>query len=819
MNNHIRRKLVMSLDKYNIKALFNLFIAFTLIVITLLLISTNSRAEKPSELTQYHHLNDILEQQRQKHHVPGMAMAIVKNDQVVFAQGFGVSDIDTKAPVTTQTLFGIGSTTKAFTSTLIAMLVDSKQMQWHDPVIKHLPYLTFNKQSNGEKITLLDMVSHQTGFTRFGLLYANDQLPREHILKVATGAEPWVGLREKFLYTNLMVSGAGVAAAKSQNTDWETLLEQKLLQPLNMHNTTARFHKAYGNPLMAKGYMWLKEKQQHKPLTMHDLSNIGPAGAINSNIDDMSQWLRFLLAKGSYNNKRILSQEQLEYTWQPQVEINAQVSYGLGWMIREFNGQKLIIHEGSVEGYSAIIGLFPDANVGFVMLTNLTVTPLLATALNVVSDITFNQETTVENAPALVNTESYVGEYIANFASFKNVIFTVSSDNNTLYVDVPGQRNYELKAPDKDGKMYFAMTDQVSVTFDSNEQGQVSALRMQQNGMNFELPRKGVSIIPEVDENSLKPLLGTYHSELFKGEIKAIIQNHRLALDIPNQMIFELHQPDEFGHRKFRIKDTMSAVFEIADNNTVTGIKIYKHDEVLTVAKKLSNQPDEQTSALPTIAELLKKRKTKKRKKALQKSGGVRLKGTITMAQAGIAGEVVTTFSGNDQFKESVDLGQYGTMITVYNAESGAVSTSFADFYELYGPYLTQMQKFHPAVLIDWESHFDEVRVIKEDKSKDKTVYEVLLKFKKIPDITLYIDAKTGDILKQQTQILNPTFGMMPVTTTYEKYKNVKGLRIAHRVTIHNEFTGKSIIEIKKIQNGLDLSPQSFTLNQPQSGE
>lgn len=143
-------------------------------------------------------LVERLEEQRQTLHIPGMAIAVVQNDKVVLARGFGMADLEHGTPVTPETIFGIGSSTKAFTSTLVGMLVDEGKMSWDDPVTDYLPYYTMaiDTDDPDAHVTMRDMMSHRTGFPRMGLLASNNDLLREEVLHAAAGAEPWAPFRE-----------------------------------------------------------------------------------------------------------------------------------------------------------------------------------------------------------------------------------------------------------------------------------------------------------------------------------------------------------------------------------------------------------------------------------------------------------------------------------------------------------------------------------------------------------------------------------------------------------------------------------------------
>jgi CubicO group peptidase (beta-lactamase class C family)/uncharacterized membrane protein YkoI len=811
-----------------IKTITNIIQALILLSWVLLSYSVSAKSNSKMMQERLENLSNNLEKKRQEFHIPGMAIAIVKDNKMIFSKGFGVSDLETNKKVTDKTVFGIGSTTKAFTATLIGMMADEDKIKWDDPVTKHLPYLNFNLENETDVITLRDMISHQTGFTRFNLLYSNGKVGREEILHAATKAEPYDGFRKNFHYTNLMVSAAGVASAKSNNTDWDSLLEKRLLKPLGMKNTTSRYDVAQKNKKLSKGYMWLEEQNKHKQLKMHNLTNIGPAGAINSNVKDMAKWIQLQLGNGVYKGQQLVSEAQILETRTPQIKMGPGASYGLGWMLRDYKGQKMVAHDGSVEGYSAIVAMLPESNMGFVILTNVTYTGLLGASVNMVWETLLNDNENQEQAlVAAIETttqetsyEAYVGEYIANFGAFEDTLFNFHLKDGVAYVDVPGQTDYELKAPDKEGKMFFAVTDTVSISFDKDAQGQVSALRMQQGGMNFELPKKGEPITAEIDAIELKKFLGKYTSDLFKGELNVIIQNHRLTVDVPGQMAFELHLPNAKGQRHFRIKDTMSVAFESDDNNRVIALNVYKSDKKIDTAKRINTlEVQAEAKPLPTIDDILKLRKTKQNKKALLNSKGYQLKGHMKMKQSGVTGIVNMRFQGYESFIEEVDFGKYGSVVTALSAESGSIAPSFAAFMEQHGKYFQQLQRLHPAALIDWKHFYDKIQVDSLSQFNDKDVYIIKLTSGTQPTTKLYVDVQNGDILKQETNLLNPTVGSIPMTLIYENYKDIHGLRLPYKVTTKNEFNGTTVVEIDSVESNLTIDPSIFILNNPESGE
>ena len=191
-------------------------------------------------------------------HVPGAVLAIVRGEEVIFARGFGVADVEKKTPVTPETRFFIGSTTKAFTATLVGMLVDEGRMQWDDPVEKYLPEFKLEVQSKdpNDRATLRDVLSHRTGFTRMGLLETNTGLSSDEILRRASSAEAMAPFRQRFLYNNEHYLAAGSAAAVAAGTSWHALVKARILDPLGMAATRTSVREAWNDPRTARGYWW-----------------------------------------------------------------------------------------------------------------------------------------------------------------------------------------------------------------------------------------------------------------------------------------------------------------------------------------------------------------------------------------------------------------------------------------------------------------------------------------------------------------------------------------------------------------------------------
>jgi CubicO group peptidase (beta-lactamase class C family) len=782
-----------------------------LIVILLLDFSVPATPTVAPELQQkLDLLVEQLEQQRQTHHVPGMAIAVVKNDEVVLTHGFGNASIEKETPVTPETIFAIGSSTKAFTSTLVGILVDEGKMDWDDPVTQYLPYFQMNVDSGNESAepTLRDVLSHRTGFTRMSLLFASGQIPIEEVLLDATNAEPYVPFREKWYYSNVMYMSAGVAAGKVEGTDWDTLVAERIFEPLGMNSTTTSVTQAENDSRLASGYLWDEDLQSYEYKPMRNVDNIGPSGAINSNVIDMAQWLRLQLNRGEYEGRRLISEENLSETWTTQINITENVGYGMGWMIREWEGQPVIEHGGNVDGFSAQVAMLPESELGFVLLTNASVSSLPSQAINMVWNTLLGEEPADDGV--IEDYEPYIGKYIANFGQFKDEIFTVLVQNDRLAVDVPGQQVFELKEPDEEGKWYFVISNEIAVSFERDENDNVIGMKMYQAGMTFDLPREGVEIPPEIPLDELQKYLGSYRSEELQITVEVLIQNNRLAIDVPGEMVYELYPPDENDRWVFRITSAISVSFNETATGQVDSLTMYQAGQELVL-------PQIESKSLPTVAEIMALRNAEDNEAALEAMGNYRIDSTIYSVQSGVRGTVSVYVAGPDKYRVDSDYGKYGHSHTVVNGDRAWVESSFGPFKELRGQLLEQAKRGHPYVMTgDWRDYFDSIRVVRADILDDKEVYVVELKAGDLPAMTVFVDAVTGDVLL--TEIISIQEGgiSIPVTMRSEDFREVHGIRVPARAISSNEQTGRAIVEDETIETNIQLDDDFFILTPPE---
>ena len=304
--------------------------------------------------------------------VPGLAAAVVWQGEVVLARGYGLADTSTKAPVTPDTLFAIGSTTKAFTAFALAQAVEEGLLDWDEPVRKWLPGLRLEDDVAELGLTLRDMCSHRSGLPRHDLLwYANPSLAREELVARLAHLEPTAGFREQWQYNNLMFAAAGVALHRATGVTWEERVRAHILVPLGMTRTTFGLAETLAASDHAVPHDRIKGKDVVLPF--RDITEIGPAGSIHSSANDMARWLNVLLGRGEVDGQRLLGVARFMELVTPVSVVGAPGSptaYGLGWMLDAVEGHTRVHHGGGIDGFTTQVELYPDDRLGIFVVTN-----------------------------------------------------------------------------------------------------------------------------------------------------------------------------------------------------------------------------------------------------------------------------------------------------------------------------------------------------------------------------------------------------------------------------------------------------------------
>lgn len=312
--------------------------------------------------------------------VAGLALAIVRNDSVLWAKGYGVRKVGTNDRVDDRTLFEIGSSSKSFTATVVAMLVSDGKMRWDDRLTTYLPSLQLQDPVANSEVTLRDALTHRAGLSRAELSWMYAGISRDEVLRRVRFLKPAHAFRSRWMYQNVMFLAAGEAAAKAAASTWEGLVQQRIFDPLGMTSSlplAPRTREAVAN-LAAPHVLRRDSVYTLAPMPM---DNIAPAGSILSSARDMAQWLRFQLGDGMYNGKRLISSAALRQTHTPQMLMGSGAAegdslsrfntYGMGWMIQDYRRNLVWQHGGNTDGMTTAMGMLPDHKLGVVVLSNM----------------------------------------------------------------------------------------------------------------------------------------------------------------------------------------------------------------------------------------------------------------------------------------------------------------------------------------------------------------------------------------------------------------------------------------------------------------
>ena len=312
--------------------------------------------------------------------VPGLAIAVVRNDSVILARGYGVREIGKPAKVDENTIFAIASTTKAFTSASIGMLVDSGVVDWNDPVRRWLPYFEVADPIANQSFLVRDLLNHRSGLERGDLLWATGRYDRKGVVSHLRYLRQSHPFRTTYGYSNNMFITAGMVITEASGMSWDDFVKRRIFTPLGMRRTVTTVRGLDSMDDVAQPHELVDGRLQVVP--WFNLDNEGPGGSINSSVADMSRWLRFQLGEGVFEGKRLISRESLALTHTPvtMIPLGARDSsmfpgihfsaYAMGWQVQDYRGRTLVQHGGAIDGMRSRVALVPEAGIGLVILTN-----------------------------------------------------------------------------------------------------------------------------------------------------------------------------------------------------------------------------------------------------------------------------------------------------------------------------------------------------------------------------------------------------------------------------------------------------------------
>jgi CubicO group peptidase (beta-lactamase class C family) len=330
-------------------------------------------------------------------HAPGLAVAVVKGDEVVYLKGVGVREQGQSEPVTPETIFPIGSLTKAVTATALAQLIDDGKAGWDDPVRKHLSWFRLADPLADRDVTLRDLLCHRTGLGRNDLIWLHAPWSIEENVRRLAFLEPAHSFRSVYEYNNITYHAAGLVLESITKEPWQDLVRHRLLAPLKINHavftsTEARKAADHASPHHRKGDGKVEVIDWY-----NDDKQIRASGSLKMSVRDLGQWLRFQVAGGRFEGRQLVSARNFKETHTAQVVVPldedlarmtgaSQDCYGLGWHLTDYRGHPLHEHGGSVQGFRAHIYVLPRDELGVAVLTNMDDAGMLVAAGSLLLD-------------------------------------------------------------------------------------------------------------------------------------------------------------------------------------------------------------------------------------------------------------------------------------------------------------------------------------------------------------------------------------------------------------------------------------------------
>ncbi len=768
-------------------------------------------------------MEKMLDAKRKELGVPGMSVAVVKDDKIVFIKGFGVKDAEKNLPVTPETLFPIGSSTKSFTGMLLAMSVDDGKLAFADSPKKYLSYFKLQDAEADKKITVRDLMMHDSGLTRTELVWYPGILNRREVIRAVGEAKPTAPFGEKFQYQNVMVSAAGEAVASAENSTWEQLMNKRILQPLGMKKTALDLPAVMRFGDYALGYEYDEAAKTAKRLPFRSesaMSSIAPAGSVYSNASDMAQWLRFMLAGGIIGGKRLVSEKNYNEVISPQFKNigGTDTSYGLGWFLINRKGHKIVQHGGSIDGFRAEVSMMPDENLGFVILTNSYKTPLVAPdsgGSGLAEEIIWSNlvdepeaDNTKDSMPA-ENPQQEVGKY-----TVANLTAEITMKNGNLVLNVPNQPPYPLE--NVGGRRYKFAGDSPAtaghfVTFRPAEGSREKTemfLEQPPPKQNIVLTKinsaVGTSETTADNGEKYKEITGSYEIEEKdqKTIFRLVVQHGKLIVLRPGQRSFTLIEKSKDVFSIAGAPETYEVSVKRNQSGEVSGLTVKQPNGNVEMRRvedfkaPISNEElmTRTINALGGETNLQKHKTLETTYDINLVNQGVSGTGTISQKMPNLKSNMMTLNALGKRL---------GTIREYFNGTTGGTTSSFLPSETKSEMELAQERAASDFYApLDWRELYKKIEITGTTKIGGEDTYIVAKTLNDNSQITDYVSTKNYLLLKRDTP---------RGVTKYSDYCETGGVLLPFKWTIESPNTGEQIIIVKTAKFDVPISDIVFT--------
>lgn len=760
-------------------------------------------------------IEEKLEARRKELGIPGMSLVIVKDGEIIYMKGLGYKDFAKQIPVTPDSQFAIGSATKAFTALSVLMSQDEGKLSLGDNPKKYLPYFKINDPEIDAKITIRDLLSHSSGLNRTDLAMITGKLNREELIKVAGEAKPTAKLGEKFQYQNIMFTAAGEIVGKAQKQSWEDFIPERIFKPLGMTNSTMRVTEMQKAKDYSFGYDYNFDTKETRNLPTRDLLEVAPAGSINSSATDMAKWLKFVLNGGTVNGKRLVSEKGFEEWLKPQTKIspNGKSAYGLGWFLQDWKGLKVVQHGGNIDGFNSLVAMIPEKRLGFVMLTNVSGSPLGGELMPIVwENILDNSDVPKTNEITTVSPEKEVGKYRFEAAGFD---IEVKMENGKLVAVVPGQPTYVLE--NIAGRKYKlnGAPNGFFVTFKDD-----SAYLEQPQG-NFTLPKTGAekpaASVPSNNTNpsATKELIGKYQTPDGKGTIEIKEIGGKISLVVGSQPPYELKEKEKDVYNTIPLPDSYFVKVKRDASGKLEGISMNQPEGEFPF--KFIGAGEKTEAPKITVDELMAKTITALGgEAAIRKINSREMKFELDFEHQGVKASGVSYAKAPNMSATEMTFTALGkpiaTGLDYFDGATGGEIYSFSPADTFTGQRLEDVKYENDFYgLLNWKNGLKSAEVVSMSKIGDEDVYVVRIQPEKASETTYFISAKTFLPLRKRSLIASSTSNQKtPSVSTMSDYRNVDGVMIPFKTVTVSPSMGDVVMYVKEVKNNVAIDDKVF---------
>jgi|SRR5690554_2290379 len=354
-----------------VKRHLNLLTTCLLVSLSILFVEAHAQKSFPKDFDAW------VESARQDWKIPGMAIGVVKDGEVIYAKGFGKKRLGSGEEVDANTIFSIASVSKNITAAAIGILVDEGKVNWDDKITKHIPWFQLKDPWVSQEMTIRDALAHQVGLGRVlgNRLQFMTKSSRDTVLYQMRFMDLEKPFRSEFVYNNVMYSLVGQIIEHVDGRSWDEFLNERLFAPMEMNSTTTSITQLKANDNQA--YPHQEVEGEVISIQRRNWDNAGPAGGVNSSVNDLNKWMLMQLGvSGKYMENILVSEKQMNEIHKPQMVVrpsnamNPQVSYGFGWRITDYKGKRVLTHGGATDGFNTAMYLLPELELGIVVVGN-----------------------------------------------------------------------------------------------------------------------------------------------------------------------------------------------------------------------------------------------------------------------------------------------------------------------------------------------------------------------------------------------------------------------------------------------------------------